>query len=416
MRILQVNKFLYPKGGAEIVCLGLAEALAARGHEVSLFGMADPRNPASPDADLWVPAIDYHAQRSLGRKVGEALRTIYNADARRRFAALLDRRRPQLIHAHNIYHQLTPAILSPARERGIPVLLTLHDYKLLCPVYTCLRDGHLCEACHGRWPLPLLRHRCKDGALMDSSVLFAEAALHRLLGSYRRGVTRFTAPSRFLRGKMTAAGWPQERIALLPNALPFSDAVLARPYLAPPPAARPVLLWVGRMSGEKGLATLLGALAACPEPLTLQLVGDGPAEPALRALAADLALGDRVQWLGRRPRAEVPGLILAAAGCVLPSEWYENAPLSVLEAMAMGRPVIGSDLGGSPELIAAPRNGWLFGAGDAGALTAVLAEWARDAEARELRGRAGYEDARARFAPAAVLTQTVALYEALLNN
>ena len=415
MRILQVNKFLYPKGGAEIVCLGLTEALRGAGHEVSLFGMADPRNVASPDADLWVPAVDYHARRSLARKAGEALRTVYNADARRRFAALLDRRRPQLIHAHNIYHQLTPAILAPARERGIPVLLTLHDYKLLCPIYTCLRDGRPCTACRGRWPLPLLGHRCKDGSLAASSVLFAEAALHRLLGSYRRGVTHYSAPSRFLREQMIAGGQPAARISWLPNALPLPADVLAAPYLPPPVKARPVLLWVGRLSAEKGLATLLRAVAACPQPLELHLVGDGPAEPALRRLAAELPLGERLRWLGRQPREEVPALILAADGCVLPSEWYENAPLAVLESLALGRPIIASDLGGTPELVQDALNGWIFRAGNAESLQAALATWASDAAAREQRGRAAYWDARSRFAPDAVLAQTLTLYASLLS-
>ncbi|MBM4118171.1 glycosyltransferase [bacterium] len=413
MHVLQVNKFLYPKGGAELVCLGLAEALREAGHRVSFFGMADARNAPEPDADLYAPALDHHARRSLAQRGREALATIYNRRAQRAFAALLERRRPELIHAHNIYHQLTPAILAPARARGIPVLLTLHDYKLFCPIYTCLRGGRPCEDCLGRWPLPLLRHRCKDGALADSAVLFAEAVLHRLLDSYGRGVALFSAPSRFLRDKLIAAGLAPERIRLLPNALPLDAATLAAPWTPPPAGPRPVLLWVGRLSAEKGLATLLRALAACPAPLELQLVGDGPAEAALRALAGELQLGERVRWLGRRPRTEIPALIRAADGCVLPSEWYENAPLSVLEALALGRPLIASDLGGTPELLRDGETAWLFPGGDAAALTARLAEWAGAPEERQRRGRASYADARARFAPAAILAQTLSLYEEL---
>lgn len=410
MRILQVNKFLYPKGGAEIVCLGLTEALRAAGHEVFLFGMADARNAPEPDADLYAPAIDYHARRGLRRRGQEALATIYNRTAQRRFAALLERRRPDLIHAHNIYHQLTPAILAPARARGIPVLLTLHDYKLACPVYTLLRAGRPCEECLGRWPLPLLRHRCKDGALADSAVLFGEALLHRLLDSYGKGVTLFSAPSRFLRETMIRGGLAAARIRYLPNALPLDAACLAEPWLPPPARERPVLLWVGRLSAEKGVATLLRALAATPQSLDLQIVGDGPAEPELRALAGELALGDRVHWLGRRPRQEIPALICAADGCVLPSEWYENAPLSVLEALGLGRPLIASALGGTPELLREGETAWLFPGGDVGALSAALAAWAAAPGERERRGRAAYADARARFAPASILEQTLALY------
>lgn len=416
MRILQVNKFLYPKGGAEIVCLGLSEALRTAGHEVVFFGMADPRNAPEPDADLYAPPIDYHARRGLPQRAREALTTIYNREAEHRFAMLLDRRRPELIHAHNIYHQLTPAILAPARARGIPLLLTLHDYKLACPVYTFLRAGQRCTECLGRLPLPLLRHRCKDGAFADSAVLFAEALLHRLRDSYGKGVSLFSAPSHFLRDTLIRGGLGPERIRYLPNALPLDAVTIDEPWTPPTPRERPVLLWVGRMSPEKGLATLLRALAACPQAIELQLVGDGPAESELRELARSLALGERVRWLGRRPRVEIPSLIRAADGCVLPSEWYENAPLSVLEALGLGRPLIASALGGTPELLREGETAWLFPGGDAAALSAALAEWASTPAERERRGRAGYADARARFTPASILEQTLALYGELLDR
>ncbi|MBN2170755.1 MAG: glycosyltransferase [Candidatus Krumholzibacteriota bacterium] len=413
MRVLQVNKFLYPKGGAEIVCLGLAEQLGAAGHEVRLFGMQDPRNPTGPDDDCFPPAVDYHARRSAARKATEALRTIYGLRARRGMARLLDRWRPDLIHAHNIYHQLTPAILAPARARKVPVLLTLHDYKLACPVYTFLRDGGVCEECLGRLPLPLLRHRCKGGSLAESAVLFSEALLHRALRSYERGVTLFTAPSRFLRGKLVATGLDPGRIVHLANALPLDAATLARAYAPPPAREAPELLWVGRLSYEKGLATLLTAVSRARRPLRLALVGDGPEEGPLRRLAGELALGDRVRFLGRRPRDEIPALLAAADATVLPSEWYENAPLSVLESLALGRPVLASRLGGTPELVAEGETGWLFDAGDADALAACLDDWAGAPQERRRRGERAHAEARRRFHPDRILAETLTLYARL---
>ncbi|MCB9515086.1 MAG: glycosyltransferase [Candidatus Latescibacteria bacterium] len=415
MRVLQVNKFLYRKGGAEIVCLGLGDALRAAGHEVCYFGMDDPRNVATDDADLYPATVDYHARRGALRKAREAMRTIYGVQARRGMAALLDRRRPAIVHAHNIYHQLTPSILAPARDRGIPVLLTLHDLKLQCPVYLFLRDGKLCEECLGRMPWPVLAHRCKDGGLAESAVLFAEAALHRLLGSYARGVTLFTAPSVFLREKMIAGGVPAERIVHLPNALPFGEDVLAAPYAPPPRRDRPRLFWAGRVSPEKGLGTLLRAVARCDAPVELQLAGDGPADAALRALADELGLRDRVEWLGRLPRGDIAARVREADGCIVPSECYENAPLSVLESMALGRAPLVSDLGGLPELVD-DDSGWRFSAGDPAALAACLAAWAADPSERERRGRAAHANARARFSPQVVLDQTLALYERALRN
>jgi glycosyltransferase involved in cell wall biosynthesis len=417
MRILQVNKFLYPKGGAEVVCLGLVDALRELGHEVRLFGMADEKNPAVEEADCFPSPIDYHAGRGLARKAGEALRTIYGREARRGMRRLLLRYRPEIIHAHNIYHQLTPSILGPARELGIPVLLTLHDYKLQCPVYTFLRHGEVCERCLGRLPLPLLAGRCKDGDPAAGTVLFLEAALHRLLRSYERGVTLFTSPSVFLRDKMIEGGTPAERIIHLPNALPFPREVLEAPFVAPPEKERPTLIWVGRMSHEKGLSTLLRALAACQRPLRLRLVGDGPEEFRLRELATELGLGDdRLEWLGRRGRDEIPGLIESASGSVVPSEWYENAPLSVLESLALGRPVLGSDLGGLPDMVEDGRSGWIFRAGDLASLGAALDEWAGSRELRLERGRIAHEQARERFHPDRVLDETLAIYDRVLAN
>ena len=415
MKVLLVNKFLYPKGGAEIVCLGLAEALAGRGHEPLLFGMSDSRNPHSPDADCFPSPVDYHADRGVARKLGEALRTIYSREARAGFARLLDRRRPDVIHMHNIYHQLTPAILGPARERGIPVLLTLHDYKLICPVYTLLRDGRICEACLPGGPAPVLLRRCKGGRLAESAVLYLEASLHRLLGSYEKGVTLFTSPSLFLREKMIAGGFDGERILHLPNALPVAAEWIESAYAPPPASEGPELLWIGRISAEKGLPTLIGAVSECPVPLRLTLVGDGPQEGELRRFAALLPNPERIRWLGRRRREEVPDLILAADSTVMPSEWYENAPLSVLESLALGRPVIASRIGGIPEMLRDGETGWLYAAGDAAELRGLLERWAADPAERLRRGAMAHAEARRGHHPELILDKTISIYERLLG-
>jgi glycosyltransferase involved in cell wall biosynthesis len=414
MRVLLANKFLYPKGGAEIVCLGLAKGLERRGHETLLFGMSDPRNPDSPDADCYPSPLDYHADRGVPRKIREALRTIYSPEARAGFARLLDRRRPDLIHMHNIYHQLTPSILAPARKRGIPVLLTLHDYKLVCPVYTFLREGRPCEDCLGRSPLPVLRGRCKGGSLAESAVLFAEAQWHRLARSYARGVTLFTSPSRFLREKVMAGGIEPDRILLLPNALPLDAEWIDRAYEPPPSGEQPELLWIGRISAEKGLSTLLRAVTGSERALRLTIVGDGPQEGELRSLAAEMPHPQRIRWLGRRRRDEIPDLILAADATVMPSEWYENAPLSILESLALGRPVIASRMGGIPEMLVEGETAWLYPAGDVDALRAILAEWADAPRESRRRGERSHALVRAEHHPELILDRTLAIYERLL--
>jgi len=417
MKVLQVNKFLFPKGGAEIVCLGLSRRLESAGHDVYFFGMNDDRNSVqTADSDCFPENVDYHARRSSGRKLREASRTIFGRKAASGMAKLLDRHRPDVIHAHNIYHQLTPSILKPALERDIPVLLTLHDYKLACPVYTFLREGGPCEECMARGPEPLLRHRCKGGSLSESLVLWAEDRWHRLLRSYENGVALFTSPSKFLLGKMRHGRLEQCSMVHLPNAVPLSDDWIKRPYQSPPRGDRPDLLWLGRMSYEKGLATLLRALALSGADLRLRLAGDGPESESLRALAADLSLGDRVEFLGRVPRDRLPELILASHGTVLPSEWYENAPLSLLESMALGRGIIGSDIGGVPEMMDGEQAGWLFPAGDVQALAAQLRRWSSLGEEREIKGRRAWHRARDIYHPDRILEATLGLYRSLIGK
>lgn len=174
------------------------------------------------------------------------------------------------------------------------------------------------------------------------------------------------------------------------------------------------MLWVGRMSAEKGLHTLLAAIASSELPLRLLLVGDGPIEGELRRRAAELGLESRVRFLGRKDRAEIPSLIAASDGTVLPSEWYENAPLSLLESLALGRPVIASRIGGIPELLTEGETGWLFEPGDRDSLRGALGDWSESRERRELRGKRAFRVAREHHHPETVNFHTLEIYRSLL--
>ncbi|MDP6669491.1 MAG: glycosyltransferase family 4 protein, partial [Candidatus Krumholzibacteria bacterium] len=351
--------------------------------------------------------------RSTLQMAREALRTIYGLEARRGLELTLDHYRPQIAHLHNIYHQLSPSILRPLKDRSIPVILTLHDFKLLCPTYSFLRQGKICEECPGKANLPLLAHRCWGESLPASLVLWLEDRLHRFLRSYEEGVSVFTAPSRFYRDRMKEGRLKGLDVRYLPNFLPFGDHILDSPFVEPPRKELPELLWVGRMSEEKGLHTLLQALAREQLPLRLSLAGDGPAEPSLRELSAELGLGDRVRFLGRIGREEVPQRILESDGTILPSEWYENAPISVLESMALGRPVLASRIGGVPEMVVEGKSGWLFEAGNKDSLLETLGRWSADREASIAVGRSAYDMAREKYHPRVVLKMVLELYREL---
>ena len=228
--------------------------------------------------------------------------------------------------------------------------MTAHDLKLACPAYRMLNDNGLCERCRDGSVLNVLRHRCMRGSLGASAVIAAESGLHRYLDTYRRHLDKVVVPSRFFLEKFVEWGWPRERFAYIPN---YVDASAFEPCFEP----GGYFLYFGRLAPEKGVATLLQA--AHEAGVSLKVAGTGPQEAALRALAASLP-GLDVEFLGYRSGEPLHQLVRGARAVVLPSEWYENAPMSVLESMALGKPVIGARIGGIPELIDEGETGWVF--------------------------------------------------------
>jgi glycosyltransferase involved in cell wall biosynthesis len=309
--------------------------------------------------------------------------------------------RPEVVHLHNIYHQLSPSILRPVGRADAAAVMTLHDYKLACPTYRFL-DGHgICEAClpHRFWS-PTLR-RCNRGSVGASTLSGAELAFHTLVGAY--GVVhRFACPSRFLEGKMRAGRVYPDRLRWLPN---YVDAMAIEPKTAPGGD----VLYVGRLSEEKGVDVLLEALARAPE-LRANVVGDGPARSSLERLAATLAVSDRVRFHGRLAADDVHGAMREAAVLVVPSRWYENMPITVLESFAAGVPVVASALGGIPELIEDGQDGTLVPPDEPMILAEALRSLTTDVARAFEMGVAARTKAEHVYTPAAHLERVDALY------
>jgi glycosyltransferase involved in cell wall biosynthesis len=382
VRILHVNKFLYRRGGAEGYLFDLTELQRARGDDVAHFGMQHPENEPMP-YERWFPAhMEFEPPPAgVGGKVRGMGRMLWSTSARRGMEAVLDDFGPDLVHLHNVYHQLSPSILAPLRRRRIPAVMTLHDYKLACPTYRFLDHGQLCEACvaHRFWQ-PIVR-RCNTGSLAASTVNAVELSVHTIGGAYGP-VGVFACPSRFLESKMRAGRVYPDRLRWIPN---FVD-VAGVPAALEPGNGR--VVFAGRLSDEKGVDTLVEAVAAIPG-LELDVAGDGPARPALEALAASRGAGDRVAFHGRLPFSGVQELVRACSVAVCPSRWYENQPLAILEAFACGLPVVGTGLGGIPELIEHGVDGALVPPNDARALGEALAGLAGDPRRAHEMGKAG---------------------------
>jgi glycosyltransferase involved in cell wall biosynthesis len=344
--VLQVNKFYGPRGGTERVLFDLEDGLRQRGHEVGIFAGFHARNRPSVGPSWFVPERNYDSP-SFAERVGHAMGTLYDRGARNHLAQALDEFEPDVVHLHNIYHQLSPSILDELYDRRLPAVMTVHDYKLACPVYRLYRDGELCEECVGRdWPAGVLVHRCSRGSLMESALLAVESSWHRRRASYPRALDTFISPSTFLAEKLAEAGLPEDRIEVVRNA-PRSTPRLAGPLPDPP-----TVLCAGRLSPEKGVELLVEAAIQVPE-VEIRIAGTGPEEDRLRSVAPP-----NVAFMGRVEAPRLDQERARSRASVVPSRWYENAPMSVIESWWAGRAVLGSGHGGLAEMLGDGEAGW----------------------------------------------------------
>jgi glycosyltransferase involved in cell wall biosynthesis len=397
---LSINNYYYYRGGAETVFLEHNRLFEESGWNVVPFAMKRPQNLDTPWSKHFVDDIEFGERYSLREKLVRLPKVIYSFEARQKLARLLDEAHPDICHAHNIYHHISPSILSLLKQRAVPIVLTIHDLKIACPAYNMLAPDGICERCRGGRLYNVVVHRCIKQSTALSAVAMLEAVLHRLLGTYANCVSRFVVPSQFYIEKLCDWGWPRTLFTHVPN---FVDANRYRPQYSPGKA----FLYFGRLSREKGLATLIRAAAASRSRLLL--VGTGPQLAELRGLATQL--GADVTFPGYLTGEPLHEAIRSARAIVLPSEWYENAPMSVLEAYALGKPVVGARIGGIPELIHEEETGLSFVSGDVTSLSATLDDMSRRSDAAiETMGRTGRAWVEREFSAARYRDRIIAIY------
>jgi glycosyltransferase involved in cell wall biosynthesis len=347
--LLTLNNYHYRRGGADVAYLNQSELFERNGWDVVSFSMMHAKNLTSPWAGYFVKEIEFDREYSPLRLLENAVKSIYSLEAVSKIRTLIRNARPDIAHAHNIYHHLSPSVLGAIKGEGIPVFMTLHDVKLLCPARTMWTNGEICEACKGGRLHNVISHRCMKGSLALSTLIFIESSVHQGFRTYQRNVDKLIAPSNFVLRKFLEWGWPAHQLVHIPNSV---DVMRFFPNFAPGRA----FLYFGRLSDEKGLSTLVNAVAIARVPLWI--VGTGPEEYTLKALAE--SLGADVTFYGFKTDEALWSLVREARAVVVPSEWYENAPISILEAYSMGKPVIGARIGGIPEMIRDGETGCLF--------------------------------------------------------
>ena len=359
LTVLAVHTYYQQPGGEDQVFAAERDLLEAHGNRVITF-----------TAD--------NQQIEQMNSVSTAATTIWSRSAYRELRALVRLHRPDVVHFHNTFPLISPAAYYAAHAEGVPVVQTLHNFRLVCPAATLFRSGAPCEDCVGRmvaWPGVL--HGCYRGSRSATAGVTAMLAGHRLAGTWNRAVDRYIALTAFARDRLIAGGLPAERVVVKPNFV-SSGIDVGRHQGG-------YALFVGRLAPEKGIGTLLDAWSRQPGERRLKIVGDGPLAGSVASAAARMP---GLEWLGRRERSEVIELIQDAAMLVFPSAWYEGFPMVIAEAYAAGLPIIASRLGSMTSLIRDGETGLHVRPCDAADLAAKMTWLFDHPEVRERMGRA----------------------------
>ena len=359
MKVLVINKFFYPRGGSENMMFDIAELLSNYGHQIKFFSMEDERNIPSADTKYFVSNIDFHSLRNPIKKIQAFFRVLYSLEAKKKIDFLIKEWNPDILLVHNIEHQITPAIFEVAKKYNIKTVKFMHDFKIVCPAYNMLwGDGTICSGlCRNKKFFWCTIKKCSHNNFFWSLTNTLEMYFHHsILHSYDL-VDVFISPSRFLKDEVEEMGF-KKKIVVLPNFVCLDEFKPSYEF------EENTICYFGRLSKEKGLFTLLNAVKGLN--VKLKIIGEGPLKDELQKLAASFSLRDKenIKFLGYKTGEELKNEIRKSMFVVLPSECYENNPRTVLESFALGKPVIGSRIGGIPELVIDGMTGFTFEVGN----------------------------------------------------
>jgi glycosyltransferase involved in cell wall biosynthesis len=326
MKIVLVHNLYQQPGGEDIVFDSEKRLLEQAGHEVIPYVRSN---------------IEFD-DTSIVDRISIAPQMLWSSKTRSEFAAILESERPDVVHVHNTFLMISPSIYSVCRQHGVPVVQTLHNFRLLCPAGSFYRNGRVCSECVDRSLLQSIRHGCYRNSRASTAGVALMLALHRILRTWCKSISRFITLTEFARRRFIEAGLPEEQFVVKPNFVDHDPQERSGPG--------EYAIYVGRFIENKGLGTLLKAWAQLPKQYSLHIVGDGPERAALEAQARAYGLPG-IRFRGRLSHAETIEAIKAARFSIVPSTWYEGMPMCILEAFACGTPVLCSRIGGLPEIV-----------------------------------------------------------------
>jgi glycosyltransferase involved in cell wall biosynthesis len=391
MKIVLVHNTYLEQGGEDVVFWQERRLLQEAGHQVLEYQRFNREME----------------QYSAAQRLTVINRIVWASDSYRDFTELLRQNRPDVVHVHNTFPLISPSILWACQRERVPVVHTLHNYRLLCPGANFIRNGKPCEDCtHGSiWQS--VAHGCYRDSRPQTAAVALMLSVHRAKKTWTRTVDRYIVLTEFARSRFVNSGFPVEKITVKPNCVdPDPGKRTGEPLYA---------LFVGRISEEKGAHTLLKAWRQLPKHYSLRIVGDGPSRAELESEAKAQRLSN-VSFTGRLPRERVIEEMKGAKFVVFPSQLYENLPLTIIEAFACGVPVLASKLGAMQEVVSQDRTGLFFEAGNADDLSrSVRLAWGRPDYMRVLgdNARVEYE---AKYTAAATYRQLMEIYRQVITN
>jgi glycosyltransferase involved in cell wall biosynthesis len=354
MKILLINKFLFPAGGDAISTLETGKLLIRNGHNVRFWGMKHPLNNKFPFEEFFVSYVNYKEKASIFKQIKSSLKILYSLEAKNKISSLMAQWKPDIVHLNNFAHQISPSILDIFKKYKIPCVMTMRDYKLVCPAYLMLLNGRPCEKCKGGRFYNCLFNKCTKSSALKSLVNTVEMYLHHKILHIYNNISIFISPSIFLMEKLKEMG--------------FCGKLVYLPNFVNPEEYEPcydfndkTIVYFGRLSEEKGIDTLI--TAANNLDVEVKIAGRGLFEDKLKSIVKSEKRID-VSFIGYKKKEELKEVIKNSLFTVIPSKCYENNPRAILESFALGKPVVGAAIGGIPELVIDGKTGYTFKVGD----------------------------------------------------
>ena len=409
MKILLINNFYYNRGGDCTYFFNLKKLLEEYGHEVCVFSMHHPQNYESKHSKYFVSYINYDEEiNKIGVASGIRVlkRTIYAIEARRKIEELIACEKPDIAHVQNIHHHITPSIFIALKNNNIPIIWTLHDYTIICPNTSFLSHGKICEKCKTHKYYWSIIERCKKNSMSASLVAALETAAHRFLG-FHNIVDMYIAPTEYIRNKFLEYGFNKKMICHLDLFTDYERTKITE-------STGDYYLFVGRLSSEKGIMTLIDA-AVKVNSCKLKIAGSGPLLEQAMEYAHSKDSNDIIEFLGHKNHDELNELYSNCKFIVVPSEWYEIAGLIIFEAFTYGKPAIGSNIGGIPSLIKDMERGLLFETWNSDDLSAAIKYLLNNPDLVEEMGKNAMEFVEQEVSPEYHYEKLMEIYEQAIS-